>query len=218
MRHFEKLGLALATVGLVAVAGCTGTTTATTTNAYVDDTEPADKLYNQALANMDAGNLKEAQKKFAKVDRQHPYSVHGRKAQVMQTFHLLPFQGLPDRHRRRKSLRANSFPLRRGGALHAVPRRHVLPQADHRRDARPEGRQECARRLHHLDRALPGLRVRAGRQEEDPHRARPARRQVDAGRPLLPGAPRALGRDQPLPPRGGRRIPTRATWRRPCSA
>ena len=84
MRRTQTLLAGLAAVALL--AGCTGTQTATTTNAYVDDTEPADALYNQALANMDAGNLKEARKKFAKIDRQHPYSVHGRKAQVMQTF------------------------------------------------------------------------------------------------------------------------------------
>ena len=85
MRTFHSATLALAAAGLLALGGCTGTQSVTT-NAYVDDTEPADRLYNQALANMDAGNLREAKKKFAKVDRQHPYSVHGRKAQVMQTF------------------------------------------------------------------------------------------------------------------------------------
>ena len=78
--------LAALALGVASLAGCTGTQTATSTNAYVDDTEPADVLYNQALANMDAGNLKEAAKKFAKIDRQHPYSVHSRKAQVMKTF------------------------------------------------------------------------------------------------------------------------------------
>ena len=86
MPRLDTLAFALAAAGFVAITGCTGTQTATTTNAYVDDTEPADVLYNQALANMDAGNLKEARKKFAKIDRQHPYSVHGRKAIVMQTF------------------------------------------------------------------------------------------------------------------------------------
>ena len=55
-------------------------------SAYVDDTEPADRLYNQALANANAGNTKEALKKFKKVDRQHPYSKHGRKALIMTTY------------------------------------------------------------------------------------------------------------------------------------
>ena len=75
-----------ALLAVSALAGCTGTKTSVASSAYVDDTEPADVLYNQALANVDQGNLKEAQKKFAKIDRQHPYSVHGRKALVMQTF------------------------------------------------------------------------------------------------------------------------------------
>ena len=34
------------------------------TNAYLDPTEPADKVYNEALANIDAGNYTEARKKF----------------------------------------------------------------------------------------------------------------------------------------------------------
>ena len=41
---------------------------------YVEQTEPADVLYNQGLANLNAGRLKEASKKFEAVDRQHPYS------------------------------------------------------------------------------------------------------------------------------------------------
>lgn len=55
-------------------------------NAFLDPTEPADKVYNEALANIDAGNYREARKKFQKVDRQHPYSPMARKSQVMNTF------------------------------------------------------------------------------------------------------------------------------------
>ena len=53
---------------------------------YVEQTEPADVLYNQGLANMNAGRLKEASRKFAAVDRQHPYSEYARKSLVMGAF------------------------------------------------------------------------------------------------------------------------------------
>ena len=53
---------------------------------YVEQTDPADVLYNQGLANMNAGRLKEASKKFDAIDRQHPYSEYGRKALVMGAF------------------------------------------------------------------------------------------------------------------------------------
>jgi len=55
-------------------------------STYVDQTEPADVLYNQALANLNAGRLSEASKKFAAIDRQHPYSEYARKAMVMGAF------------------------------------------------------------------------------------------------------------------------------------
>jgi outer membrane protein assembly factor BamD len=53
---------------------------------YVEQTDPADVLYNQGLANMNAGRLGEASKKFNAIDRQHPYSEYGRKALVMGAF------------------------------------------------------------------------------------------------------------------------------------
>jgi len=53
---------------------------------YVDNTEPADVLYNQALANLSAGRVSEASKKFDAIDRQHPYSEYARKALIMSAF------------------------------------------------------------------------------------------------------------------------------------
>jgi outer membrane protein assembly factor BamD len=53
---------------------------------YVEQTEPADVLYNQGLANLEQGNVKEAGKKFEAVDRQHPYSEQARKSMVMAAF------------------------------------------------------------------------------------------------------------------------------------
>jgi outer membrane protein assembly factor BamD len=53
---------------------------------YVEQTEPADQLYNQGLANLEQGRLREAGRKFQAVDRQHPYSEQARKAIVMDAF------------------------------------------------------------------------------------------------------------------------------------
>ncbi len=58
----------------------------TSTSAFVDPTVPADKLYNEALANIDNGNFRQAELKFKKLDRQHPYSSYSRKSGVMSTF------------------------------------------------------------------------------------------------------------------------------------
>lgn len=55
-------------------------------STYVEETDPADKLYNEGLANMNAGRMGEAIKKFEAVDRQHPYSEFARKSLVMGAF------------------------------------------------------------------------------------------------------------------------------------
>lgn len=54
--------------------------------SYVDTIEPADTLYNQGLANLDAGRLTEASRKFEAIDRQHPYSEYARRSMVMGAF------------------------------------------------------------------------------------------------------------------------------------
>lgn len=54
--------------------------------AYVEETDPADVLYNQGLANLDSGRMDEAIAKFEAIDRQHPYSEFARKAMVMSAF------------------------------------------------------------------------------------------------------------------------------------
>ena len=53
---------------------------------YVEETDPADQLYNQGLANLNAGRMSEATRKFDVVDRQHPYSEYARKSLVMGAF------------------------------------------------------------------------------------------------------------------------------------
>lgn len=59
---------------------------ATSSSDFVDTIEPADRLYNKALADLDAGNTKEAGKSLAEIDKQHPYSEYSRRSMVLQTF------------------------------------------------------------------------------------------------------------------------------------
>ncbi|MBD9387552.1 outer membrane protein assembly factor BamD [Rhizobium sp. CG4] len=50
------------------------------------ESESAETLYKQGLANMNSGNMTEASRKFEAIDKQHPFTEWGRKALVMQTF------------------------------------------------------------------------------------------------------------------------------------
>ena len=75
-----------ALVAPLAAAGCQSKDTDAALATAALDIEPADVLYNQGLANVKAGRLGEAQKKFEAIDRQHPYSEFARKALVMGAF------------------------------------------------------------------------------------------------------------------------------------
>lgn len=83
-RKFAKLATAAVAVPLF-LAGCNAEKDLDL-SSYVESTEPADVLYNQGLANLEAGRLSEASKKFDAVDKQHPYSEFARKALIMATF------------------------------------------------------------------------------------------------------------------------------------
>lgn len=50
------------------------------------ETDPPEVLYNQGLANLNAGKTTEAARKFEALDRQHPFSEYARKALVMNAF------------------------------------------------------------------------------------------------------------------------------------
>ena len=78
------LALGFAAGGL---AGCASSGTSDVEAlALAAQTDPPDVLYNQGLANLEGGNLKEASAKFEAIDRQHPYSEWARKALVMSAF------------------------------------------------------------------------------------------------------------------------------------
>jgi outer membrane protein assembly factor BamD len=82
----SSLMSAMLLVGIL--AGATGCQSEKDINldTYVDNLEPADQLYNQGLANLEAGKIVEASRKFDAVDRQHPYSEFGRRSIVMTAF------------------------------------------------------------------------------------------------------------------------------------
>lgn len=87
IRKVTKLALASGAVMLtMALAGCASGDKDIDLSKYVESIDPADKLYNEGLANLEAGRLDEASKKFAAVDRQHPYTEYARKSLVMAAF------------------------------------------------------------------------------------------------------------------------------------
>ena len=83
-----RLSATIAVTGIAAfgLAACASNNDTVDLQSYVDTIEPADVLYNQGLANLNAGRLREAARKFEAVDRQHPYSEFARKSNVMAAF------------------------------------------------------------------------------------------------------------------------------------
>ncbi|TCV60421.1 Beta-barrel assembly machine subunit BamD [Neorhizobium sp. R1-B] len=95
MNHVRSVGMRktarLALVSLVLIGAGFGIT-ACQSDRDIDitklgmETDPPEALYNQGLANMKAGNLSEASRKFDAIDKQNPFTEWGRKALVMSTF------------------------------------------------------------------------------------------------------------------------------------
>lgn len=86
MARLTKLVIVAALAAPLAAAGCQSKNADSSLATAALEIEPADVLYNQGLANIKAGRLGEAQKKFEAIDRQHPYSEFARKALVMGAF------------------------------------------------------------------------------------------------------------------------------------
>jgi outer membrane protein assembly factor BamD len=76
--------LLLASTGVV-VASCQADKDIDITKLGVE-ADPPETLYNQGLANIKAGNMTEAGKKFDAINQQQPFSEWARKALVMSTF------------------------------------------------------------------------------------------------------------------------------------
>ncbi len=86
--QFQRKGVfflrVLPFAALAALGACTSSETSS--NDFVDDIQPADRLYNQALADLDSGDARNAKKKLEEIDKQHPYSEFSRRSLVLQTF------------------------------------------------------------------------------------------------------------------------------------
>ena len=78
------VSLLLAGTGAV-VTGCNTDKDIDITKLGVE-TDPPEILYNQGLANIKAGNMTEAGRKFDAINQQQPFSEWARKALVMSTF------------------------------------------------------------------------------------------------------------------------------------
>lgn len=83
----KATAMLVGTVAVVAIlSGCASKDDDIDLSKYVETIDAPDKLYNEALANLEGGRLGEAAKKFAAIDRQHPYTEWARKSLVMGAF------------------------------------------------------------------------------------------------------------------------------------
>ncbi len=78
---------------ILSATGCAGNKAKTDT-AYI--ARDVNTLYSQAKRRLDQGNYEEAAKFFDEVERQHPYSVWARRAQLMSAFSYYMAQKYPD--------------------------------------------------------------------------------------------------------------------------
>lgn len=84
MRRFSRpIALAVTAALAVSLAGCASTGKKSDTKYVARD---VDSLYNAAMERMDKRQYKIAAALFDEVERQHPYSVWARRAQLMSAF------------------------------------------------------------------------------------------------------------------------------------
>ncbi|MFL6722580.1 MAG: outer membrane protein assembly factor BamD [Sphingomicrobium sp.] len=86
--------LLLLPVIMLPVAGCAGNKKVKGDTAYV--ARDVNTLYSQAKQRLDKGKYDEAAIFFDEVERQHPYSVWARRAQLMSAFSYYMAQKYPD--------------------------------------------------------------------------------------------------------------------------
>jgi len=154
-------------------------------------------IYNNGLKSLDRTQWVQSAAQFDEVQRQHPYSPWAERAMLMASY---------ARYRARdyeKSISSAEeyIALHPGGegaayADHPVAICHFPDQIiDVGRD---QARSDLA--LLALKKLQPASRVGlfARRRTQDRHGARPAGWKGNGGRPLLPAAQRAAGRDQPF--------------------
>jgi len=83
MRKFPKAPLALALLATVSLAACAGPAAKRDTSYVARD---VNTLYSAGKERLDRGQFKLAAALFDEVERQHPYSVWARRAQLMSAF------------------------------------------------------------------------------------------------------------------------------------
>lgn len=83
--NFRAIGKGAAVALFLAFAGCSQTDDSQSAFAVEDIVAP-DKLYNEALANLDAGDMSTAQERIDELNRQHPYSEFSRRSLILDTF------------------------------------------------------------------------------------------------------------------------------------
>ena len=81
---YRKLASILLIGAMLGVAGCNSKKEEV--GFTVDNIVPPDRLYNQALANMEAGDLKTARDRIKDLNAQHPYSEYSRRSLILDTF------------------------------------------------------------------------------------------------------------------------------------
>ena len=84
----------LACTAALPLSGCAHTRTAKSDTAYV--ARDVNTLYAAAKRTMDLGDYEQAAKLFDEVERQHPYSVWARRAQMMSAFNYYLAQKYTD--------------------------------------------------------------------------------------------------------------------------
>jgi outer membrane protein assembly factor BamD len=85
MKRAARVALVSVALAGAALSGCQSDKDIDITKLGFES-EPPETLYAQGLANMKAGSIAEASRKFDAIDRQHPFTEWGRKALVMSTF------------------------------------------------------------------------------------------------------------------------------------
>lgn len=88
-RRLRAAALILTSALALMLAGCFGRGGDKTEAAL--DVSPPDLLYNEALAHMQAGDSRQAAKKFEEIDKTHPYSEYARRSMLMSAY--LNFRG-----------------------------------------------------------------------------------------------------------------------------
>jgi outer membrane protein assembly factor BamD len=93
LHRVRPIAVALAVALLVPLAGCATGGSKTDTKYVARD---VDTLYNAAKDRLDRGQYKLAAALFDEVERQHPYSVWARRAQLMSAFSYYLAREFPD--------------------------------------------------------------------------------------------------------------------------